>query len=214
LAAAFRIELENHGWIADSEQNRSIAVELSRIALQTGADDPSILGRAAVALGRFGDNIDAAVALIDRALVLNPSSADAWYWSGWLRVFAGLPDLAIEHFQASMRLNPRDGRGFHMAGIGTAHFINGTFAEAAATLRASLEELPSFTPTYRTLASCLAHMGRLDDARAIIERLRSLTPSVVPAIQLFRNSEHRELFLSGLRLASPDVGSSDPADIC
>ena len=84
LAAAYRIELENHGWIADSEQNRSIAVELSRRALRTGADDPRVLGRAAVALGRFGDNIDAAVALIDRALALNPSSADGWYWSGWL----------------------------------------------------------------------------------------------------------------------------------
>ena len=123
--------------------NRSIAVELSRRALRAGADDPRILGRAAVALGRFGDNIDAAVALIDRALALNPSSADGWYWSGWLRVFAGRADLAIEHFQASMRLNPRDGRGFHLAGIGTAHFINGRFAEAAAALRASLDELPS-----------------------------------------------------------------------
>jgi pentatricopeptide repeat protein len=205
LAAAYRIELENHGWAADSEQNRSIAVELSRRALRTGADDPRILGRSAVALGRFGDNIDAAVALIDRALALNPSSADAWYWSGWLRVFAGRADLAIEHFQASMRLNPRDGRGFHLAGIGTAHFINGRFAEAAAALRASLEELPSFTPTYRTLASCLAHMGRLDEAREIIRQLRSLTASVVPAIQLFRDPKHRELFLSGLCLAASPI---------
>jgi adenylate cyclase len=213
LAAAYRIELENHGWIADSEQNRSIAVELSRRALRTGADDPRILGRAAVALGRFGDNIDAAVALIDRALALNPSSADGWYWSGWLRVFAGRADLAIEHFQASMRLNPRDGRGFHLAGIGTAHFINGRFAEAAAPLRASLEELPSFTPTYRTLASCLVHMGRLDEAREIIQHLRSLTRSVVPAIQLFRDPKHRELFLSGLRLASTEVRSTGPTDI-
>ena len=48
-------------------------------------------------------------------------------------------------------------------------------------------------------------MGRLDDARAVIERLRSLTPSVVPAIQLFRNPEHCELFLSGLRLAAGET---------
>ena len=128
-------------------------------------------------------------------------------------MFAGRADLAIEHFQASMRLNPRDGRGFHLAGIGTAHFINGRFAEAAAALRASLDELPSFTPTYRTLASCLVHMGRLDEAREIIQHLRSLTRSVVPAIQLFRDPKHRELFLSGLRLASTDVRPAGPADI-
>jgi TolB-like protein len=202
LAAAYRIELENHGWIEDSESNRAIAVELARRALRIGADDPNVLGRAAVALGRFGEDIDAAVALIDRALVLNTSFADCWYWSGWLRLFAGRADLAIEHFEASMRLNPRVGRGFHLAGIGTAHFIDRGFENAAAMLRASLEELPSFTPTHRTLASCYAHMGRLDDARAIVQRLRLLTPYVVPTIQLFRDPRHRELFLSGLRLAA------------
>ena len=30
LAAAYRIELENHGWIEDSERNRAVAVELAR----------------------------------------------------------------------------------------------------------------------------------------------------------------------------------------
>jgi hypothetical protein len=48
-------------------------------------------------------------------------------------------------------------------------------------------------------------MGRLDDARAIIQHLRSLTRSVVPAIQLFRDPKHRELFLSGLSLAASPV---------
>jgi hypothetical protein len=45
-------------------------------------------------------------------------------------------------------------------------------------------------------------MRRLEDARAIIGQLRLLTPYVVPTIQLFRDPRHRELFLSGLRLAA------------
>jgi len=45
-------------------------------------------------------------------------------------------------------------------------------------------------------------MGRLGDARAMVERLRAITPNVMPNIALFRNPEHRELFLSGLRLAA------------
>ena len=44
--------------------------------------DSRVLGRAAIVLGRFGEDIDAALALIDRALSLNPSFAQAWYWSG------------------------------------------------------------------------------------------------------------------------------------
>jgi pentatricopeptide repeat protein len=40
-----------------------------------------------------------------------------------------------------------------------------------AVLRVSLEEVPAFTPAYRTLAACYAHMGRLDEARSILKRL-------------------------------------------
>ena len=45
-------------------------------------------------------------------------------------------------------------------------------------------------------------MGRLDEARAIVARLRAITPVVVPNDHAFRNPEDRELFLSGLRLAA------------
>jgi class 3 adenylate cyclase len=62
--------------------------------------------RYVAAKARFGEDIDAALALIDRALALNPSFASGWYWSGWLRLFADQPDLAIQHFETSLRLNP------------------------------------------------------------------------------------------------------------
>ena len=86
------------------------------------------------------------------------------------------------------------------------HGFSRTYPFAAlAALRVSLEEVPTFTPTYRTLAACYAHMGRLDEAREIIKRLASLTPVVVPTANPLRNPEHRELFLSGLRLAAGEV---------
>jgi len=66
---------------------------------------------------------------------------------------------------------------------------------------ASLEELPSFAFTYRVLASALAHLGELDEAGKVIERLRTLTPIIFPLSIPFRKPEHRELLLSGLRLA-------------
>jgi hypothetical protein len=45
-------------------------------------------------------------------------------------------------------------------------------------------------------------MGLLDEARRIIERLRSTMPEVIVNLPLpYRNPQHRELFLSGLRLA-------------
>ena len=120
--------------------------------------------------------------MIDRALVLNPSFSYAWYWSGWLRLFAGQADVAIEHFDTSMRLNPRGQRGQHLSGVGMAHFVKRRFDAALAVLQISLEEVPAFTPTHRTLAACLAHMGRLDEAREIVKRLRALTPVLHPNV--------------------------------
>jgi pentatricopeptide repeat protein len=207
LAATYRVDLENYDWTDDSDEaeNRRAAIELSRQAVGLAPDDPGVLGRAAIVLGRFGEDIDAALAIIERALALNPSFALAWYWSGWLRLFAGDTDLAIEHFKTSMRLNPRGQRGFHLSGIGMAHFLNRRFDDALAVLRVSLEEVPNFTPTYRSLAACYAHIGRLEEARSIIKRMASLTPVLAPSTNPLRNPEHRELFRSGLHLAAGET---------
>ena len=48
-------------------------------------------------------------------------------------------------------------------------------------------------------------MGRLDDARAIVTRLCAITPVVMPDASYLRNPEHRELLLSGLRLAAGEA---------
>jgi hypothetical protein len=45
-------------------------------------------------------------------------------------------------------------------------------------------------------------MARLDEAQETVERLRALTNAVVPGAENWRNPEHRELFMSGLRLAA------------
>jgi hypothetical protein len=48
-------------------------------------------------------------------------------------------------------------------------------------------------------------MGQLDDARETVARLRAITSVVIPDASYLRNPEHRELFLSGLRLATGEA---------
>jgi hypothetical protein len=95
-------------------------------------------------------------------------------------------------------------RGRYLAGIGVAHFFNRQFEDALAKLLVSLEELP-WPLTYRFLAACYAHMGRLNEAREIVSRLRVITPVVISNVIPYRNPEHAELFLSGLRLAAGEA---------
>jgi adenylate cyclase len=191
-----------NGWTDDPEATRRKGVELCRRALQAAGDDPEVLSRAGFTFGYFGEEPVVAIGLLDRSLKLNPNAALGWQRSAWLRLWCGQPDLAIKHFEASLRLNPLEQRANPFMGIGVAHFFARRFEEARAILLQSLQEKPNWAPTYRFLASCYAHMGRLDEARETVEQLRSLTDIVVPSAMNWRNAEHRELYLSGLRLAA------------
>ncbi len=141
------------------------------------------------------------IALVDRALTLNPSFARGWYVSGVLRSMAGEHDLAIEHVELSLRLSPRERMGAPLYMLGQAYFFKHAFHDAAVKLLLSIQSNPGHSPSYGTLAACYAHMGQLAEARAMVAKLRAISPEVVPSEWPFRNPEDRELFLSGLRLA-------------
>ena len=204
-AALCHHQLELNGWTNDRGSNRQAALDLVRRALRSAGDDPDVLGRAAIVLGRFGEDIDVAIGLIDRCLTMNPSFAIGWHWSGVLRIWAGQSDLALEHFETALRLSPRDRVAFYLIGAGEALFLKRRFVEAVAKLLGALEQLPTHAVPYRLAACCYAHLGRLEEARKIVGRLRQITPVVIPSVVPYRNPEHRELFLSGLRLAAGET---------
>jgi adenylate cyclase len=185
----------------DPTADRRKGIGFARRALEVGGEDPGVLANAAQALAYFGEEIGAMMALIDRALALNPNYARGWNVSGILRLWAGLPDVAIEHANASLRLSPRAGIGTSLTLIGAAHFYARRFDEAVPKLRLAIEEYPGFPQPYRVLAACYAQMDRLDEAREIADRLRAITSLVIPDTSYLRNAEHRELLLFGLRLA-------------
>jgi TolB-like protein/class 3 adenylate cyclase len=201
LAAICHMYLVRDGWAEEPEKSRRKPSDLARQALEVGENDPGILATSALVLALFGEDIGAMIGLIDRALALNPSYALGWLVSGILRVWAGQHDLAIEHVETSLRLSPRERIGAPLAAMGQAYFFKRRFDEAASKLLLSIQDHPGHPPAHRFLAACYAHMGRLDEARAIISRLRDITPVVVPNDVPWRNPEDRELLLSGLRLA-------------
>jgi adenylate cyclase len=189
----------------DHEADRLKGIDFARRALEAAGDDPVILAEAAVALAYFGEDIGAMIVLVDRALALNPNFARGWHSSGVLRLWAGQPDVAIEHIETSLRLSPRARVGSSLFDMGAAHFFSRRFDEAVPKLLPAIQEDPGFPESYRILAACYAHMGRLDEAREVVARLSAVTPVVIPDANYLRNPEHRELLLSGLRLAAREA---------
>ena len=186
----------------DPQGDRLKGVDFARRALKVAGDDPAIIANAAEALAYFGEDIGTMTSLVDRALVLNPNFARGWHVSANLRFWGGHPDTAIEHAETALRLSPRARVGNTFFRIGAAHFVSRRFDEAVLKLLLAIEDDPSFLNPRRFLAACYAHMGRLDEAREVVARLRAMTPAIVPDAGYLRNPGHRALFLSGLRLAA------------
>jgi adenylate cyclase len=204
-AAMCQLLLITNGWSEEPETSRRKASDLARRALEIAHNDPGILAQAALVLGNFGEDIGAMIGLVDRALALNPSFARGWQVSGYLRLFAGQPDLTIEHVETSLRLSPREPVGLALHSMGIAYFFKREFGQAAAKLVLSIQDHPGFSSSYRFLAACYGHMGLLNEAQEIVRRLREIAPSVMPSVIPYRKAEHRELFLSGLRLAAGET---------
>ena len=168
-------------WTNHPEEERSAALRLAKEAARLDSDDPLVLTILASAHA-VGREFTEAVPLIDRAVQLDPNSAWAWHHSGWIRNFLNQPDLAIEHFQRSIRISPLDPYNFDAAiGIGIAHFHAERFAEAASWVRQGIAEKPSATWAWRIVAAAFANLGRLDEAREALACLVQAHPGITIA---------------------------------
>jgi adenylate cyclase len=201
LSAVYHMLLKANGSTDDPAATRQKAIWHARRAARYAGADASTLGQAAWTLAYLGEDIDVATALMDQSLRINPSYADGWRWSGWLRLWEGSPDVAIDHFEKSLRLNPLEPQSGTLMAIGVAHFFARRLELARTMLLRSLQQHPDWIPTNRFLAACYAHLGQLNEAKTIIERLRALTPAVLPNADNWRDPEQRAFYLSGLRLA-------------
>ena len=74
-------------------------------------------------------DIDAMMALVRRALAINPNFARGWHIAGLLGVWAGEPDDALRYLEAALRLSPRARIGTSANLIGLAIFLPGALSK-------------------------------------------------------------------------------------
>jgi TolB-like protein/tetratricopeptide (TPR) repeat protein len=179
MAAWCHIWRKINGWMTDRSHEVAEGARLARRAVDLGKDDAVALARSGGALCHFGGDLDSSIALIDRALVLNPNLAAAWYIGGFARIYRGEPDDAIERFARAMRLSPLDPEMVRMqAGTALAHLFAGRFDVASSWAEKASRDLPSFLIPASIIAASHALAGRTQEARRAMNHLRELDPAL------------------------------------
>ena len=75
MAAWCHLWRKANGWMTDRPNEIAEGTRLARRAVELGRDDAVALTRSGSVLGHFAGDVDGGIALIDKALVLNPNLA-------------------------------------------------------------------------------------------------------------------------------------------
>lgn len=168
-----------NGWLTDPAREVAETKRLAERATELDQDDAQVLCWSGAGLAFVVGEIDQGVALVDRALRLNPNLMEAWLSSGLVRLVLGEWEIAIDHFTRAMRLSPFDPMLFAMqGGIASGHFNTDRYYEAAVWSAKSIAENPKNLSAWRIAAASNALSGRLEQAQNAIARLRELDPNL------------------------------------
>ncbi len=152
---------------------------LGQQAVRLAPDDAFALCWAGYSLAQVVGEFEEGAGLIDRALVLNPNLARAWNLSGWVRIWLGEPETAIEHLARAMRLSPLD-PAFHAMETGTAyaHLRAGRYDEALSWGEKALRDQSNSSDSAQVVAVSAVLAGQLEKAQKAMARLVEIDPTL------------------------------------
>ena len=156
----------------------------------------------------------AARSALERALDLNPSSALGCWGLGTLLLRCGEWQAALPLYERAVRLSPRDPYLWAFEGyLAIALVRAGRFDEALAWTRRSVEHESGEGFSLRPLAAvCLVGMGRPDDARREVERVRAWRPHFnLGLVRVLWPPEMVDALADAFAEAGWDLRATDPA---
>jgi TolB-like protein/class 3 adenylate cyclase len=118
------------------------------------------------------------IARCEHALGLDRNLAQAHSLIGYGKLFVGRAEETEPHIAEALRLSPRDPGAFAwMSYAGMSKNVPGSYDQAVAWFRRSIEANPNFPHAFFHLASALAHLGRLNEARFAAKAGLTLNPT-------------------------------------
>ena len=179
-AAYCRAQCHFQGWARQDEAVRAKAVTSAWRAVELAPNDAQVLWMAAFAIWNMDTSgRERARELFARALLINPNSAMALVLSGWIEIMCGNLDEGRERLERAQRLNPRDPRGWLMAGArAILAVIEEDYAEALKWAERALAQNRRFAVALRTAAVAQVKLGQRERARQTVKTLLEVEPEL------------------------------------
>jgi len=150
--------------IAQSTRFATLAVQLD----PDNAEALAVLARRTPSIK--GDS-EETIALAERAVSSNPNSAFDWRCTGYALMIIGESERAVEHFERTLRLSPRDPRAYDaVSGLALALVQLGHDTRAVELFREAIRQNPGFAPAWRGMTSALAMADQREEAERALER--------------------------------------------
>lgn len=190
-----------NNWSEDSEWHRREGLAKAERAISVGSDDAAVLAQTANALMELDNDAGRARALVDRAIMLNPGSAYAWFVSGVVSLTEADGDAAARQFREAARLDPLSPLGemarTHQA---MACVSGGKFLEAARLYPETIYRTPR---VHLMMAAVHGDLGNIEEAQKELARYCEST-DVAPEVMVNRSVHDPALrgrILEGLKRA-------------
>jgi TolB-like protein/Tfp pilus assembly protein PilF len=170
------------GWALPTDPCMQEGFRLARLATEVGKDDSEALWMAGHCLLQVAGEFDFGLALIEKSLSLNPNSASARVSSCFVHAYIGETRKALEDFARAQRLNPRDSMHhvqWHAAAV--AYFVDRRYDDGTRADNLALKERPTYPPPLRFQMVTCGLLGRIDEAREYVRRLRAVNPDATVA---------------------------------
>jgi tetratricopeptide (TPR) repeat protein len=118
------------------------------------------------------------IAECEYALALDRNLAHAHAIIGRGKIFVGRAEETEAHIAEALRLSPRDTMAYiWMNNVGVAKLHLGSYEQAAAWLRRSIEANRNHPHPHFVLAAALAQLGRVDEAHSAVTAGLALNPA-------------------------------------